>query len=159
MIRTTVSQKTRPAGCLIQATFLRTSLASRFYSAGLGHYCLYIATCLWCVCAIACRGPGEVILYYCYCQIKEPRFVCDWQNELCSKLRLTGKVNRVLFLSWVLLWYVIDCAAFCSRAGTCGHGGHQRNSWWNQNSHQPLHQGNAGTSHIPSNASRRFQGK
>ncbi|XP_058264550.1 thiosulfate sulfurtransferase/rhodanese-like domain-containing protein 2 isoform X2 [Hemibagrus wyckioides] len=39
------------------------------------------------------EGPGEVILYYCYCQIKEPRFICDWQNELCSKLRLTGKVR------------------------------------------------------------------
>ncbi|KAF4081175.1 hypothetical protein AMELA_G00158390 [Ameiurus melas] len=39
------------------------------------------------------KGPGEVILYYCYCQIKEPRFICDWQNELCSKLRLTGKVR------------------------------------------------------------------
>ncbi|KAF7702268.1 thiosulfate sulfurtransferase/rhodanese-like domain-containing protein 2 [Silurus meridionalis] len=39
------------------------------------------------------KGPGEVILYYCYCQIKEPRFICDWQNELCSKLHLTGKVR------------------------------------------------------------------
>ncbi|KAK2834313.1 hypothetical protein Q7C36_015014 [Tachysurus vachellii] len=39
------------------------------------------------------EGPGEVILYYCYCQIKEPRFICEWQNELCSKLRLTGKVR------------------------------------------------------------------
>ncbi|XP_062857265.1 thiosulfate sulfurtransferase/rhodanese-like domain-containing protein 2 [Trichomycterus rosablanca] len=40
-----------------------------------------------------CRGPGEVLLYYCYCQIKEPKLICDWQNELCSKLRLTGKVR------------------------------------------------------------------
>lgn len=86
-----------PSGCLIKAMFPRTSLASRFYSAALDRYCLYMTTCLWCVCMIACRGPGEVILYYCYCQIKEPRIICDWQNKLCSKLRLTGKVNSMLF--------------------------------------------------------------
>lgn len=73
------------------------NLSSRIHSTGVGHFCLYVATCLSCVCVIACRGPGEVLLYYCYCQIKEPRFICDWQKELCSKLRLTGKVNSVLF--------------------------------------------------------------
>ncbi|TSK45882.1 Thiosulfate sulfurtransferase/rhodanese-like domain-containing protein 2 [Bagarius yarrelli] len=39
------------------------------------------------------EGPGEVILYYRYCQIKEPRLIRDWQNELCSRLHLTGKVR------------------------------------------------------------------
>lgn len=39
------------------------------------------------------RGEGEVLLYYCYCQIKEPELIRDWQYELCSKLHLTGKVR------------------------------------------------------------------
>ncbi|KAI4899923.1 hypothetical protein NFI96_019501 [Prochilodus magdalenae] len=39
------------------------------------------------------KGPGEVLLYYCYCQIQDPKLICAWQNELCSKLHLTGKVR------------------------------------------------------------------
>ncbi|XP_076861884.1 thiosulfate sulfurtransferase/rhodanese-like domain-containing protein 2 [Brachyhypopomus gauderio] len=38
-------------------------------------------------------GSGEILLYYCYCQIKDPKIICDWQNKLCSKLHLTGKVR------------------------------------------------------------------
>uniref|UniRef100_A0A4W4EYB8 Thiosulfate sulfurtransferase/rhodanese-like domain-containing protein 2 n=2 Tax=Electrophorus electricus TaxID=8005 RepID=A0A4W4EYB8_ELEEL len=38
-------------------------------------------------------GSGEVLLYYCYCQIKDPKIIYDWQIELCSKLHLTGKVR------------------------------------------------------------------
>ncbi|XP_067238156.1 thiosulfate sulfurtransferase/rhodanese-like domain-containing protein 2 [Chanodichthys erythropterus] len=39
------------------------------------------------------KGPGEVLLYYCYCQINGPQIICQWQKELCSKLQLTGKVR------------------------------------------------------------------
>ncbi|XP_072524921.1 thiosulfate sulfurtransferase/rhodanese-like domain-containing protein 2 isoform X2 [Salminus brasiliensis] len=39
------------------------------------------------------KGPGEVLLYYCYCQIQDPKLICYWQSELCSKLHLTGKVR------------------------------------------------------------------
>ncbi|XP_017580347.1 thiosulfate sulfurtransferase/rhodanese-like domain-containing protein 2 [Pygocentrus nattereri] len=39
------------------------------------------------------KGPGEVLLYYCYCQIQDPKLICAWQSELCSKLCLTGKVR------------------------------------------------------------------
>ncbi|XP_066525696.1 thiosulfate sulfurtransferase/rhodanese-like domain-containing protein 2 [Hoplias malabaricus] len=39
------------------------------------------------------NGPGEVLLYYCYCQIQDPQLICSWQRELCSKLHLTGKVR------------------------------------------------------------------
>eukprot|EP00062_Callorhinchus_milii_P013781 gi/632962252/ref/XP_007897204.1/ PREDICTED: thiosulfate sulfurtransferase/rhodanese-like domain-containing protein 2 [Callorhinchus milii] len=36
---------------------------------------------------------GEVLLYYCYCAIEEPRMICTWQTALCRQLHLTGKVR------------------------------------------------------------------
>ncbi|XP_030620595.1 thiosulfate sulfurtransferase/rhodanese-like domain-containing protein 2 [Chanos chanos] len=39
------------------------------------------------------RGPGEVLLYYCYCPIENPQLICAWQKALCSKLQLTGKIR------------------------------------------------------------------
>ncbi|XP_043113440.1 thiosulfate sulfurtransferase/rhodanese-like domain-containing protein 2 [Puntigrus tetrazona] len=39
------------------------------------------------------KGPGEVLLYYCYCRLNDPRVICEWQKELCLKLQLTGKVR------------------------------------------------------------------
>ncbi|XP_010898736.1 thiosulfate sulfurtransferase/rhodanese-like domain-containing protein 2 [Esox lucius] len=39
------------------------------------------------------NGPGEVLLYYCYCQVVDPQLICDWQEALCEKLQLTGKVR------------------------------------------------------------------
>ncbi|KAG9281160.1 thiosulfate sulfurtransferase/rhodanese-like domain-containing protein 2 [Astyanax mexicanus] len=39
------------------------------------------------------KGPGEVLLYYSYCQIRDPKLICSWQSELCSRLHLTGKVR------------------------------------------------------------------
>ncbi|XP_052429911.1 thiosulfate sulfurtransferase/rhodanese-like domain-containing protein 2 isoform X1 [Carassius gibelio] len=39
------------------------------------------------------RGPGEVLLYYCYHQLNDPQIICQWQRELCLKLKLTGKVR------------------------------------------------------------------
>ncbi|XP_016353913.1 thiosulfate sulfurtransferase/rhodanese-like domain-containing protein 2 isoform X1 [Sinocyclocheilus anshuiensis] len=39
------------------------------------------------------KGPGEVLLYYCYCQLNDPQIICQWQKELCLKLKLTGKVR------------------------------------------------------------------
>ncbi|XP_052006269.1 thiosulfate sulfurtransferase/rhodanese-like domain-containing protein 2 [Xyrauchen texanus] len=39
------------------------------------------------------RGPGEVLLYYYYCQLNNPQVICQWQKELCSKLQLTGKIR------------------------------------------------------------------
>ncbi|XP_056625520.1 thiosulfate sulfurtransferase/rhodanese-like domain-containing protein 2 [Triplophysa dalaica] len=39
------------------------------------------------------KGPGEVLLYYCYCEVKDPKLICQWQKELCSKLHLTGKIR------------------------------------------------------------------
>ncbi|XP_062331962.1 thiosulfate sulfurtransferase/rhodanese-like domain-containing protein 2 [Osmerus eperlanus] len=39
------------------------------------------------------NGPGEVLLYYCYCQITDPHPICAWQKALCEKLHLTGKVR------------------------------------------------------------------
>ncbi|XP_061582100.1 thiosulfate sulfurtransferase/rhodanese-like domain-containing protein 2 [Cololabis saira] len=38
-------------------------------------------------------GPGKVLLYYCYCQVEDPRVICAWQKALCEKLHLTGKVR------------------------------------------------------------------
>lgn len=38
-------------------------------------------------------GEGEVLLYYCYCDLKDPDWVCAWQTALCQRLRLTGKVR------------------------------------------------------------------
>uniref|UniRef100_A0A8C6S4S8 Thiosulfate sulfurtransferase/rhodanese-like domain-containing protein 2 n=1 Tax=Neogobius melanostomus TaxID=47308 RepID=A0A8C6S4S8_9GOBI len=39
------------------------------------------------------RGPGRVLLYYCYTDVADPQAVCAWQKELCEKLHLTGKVR------------------------------------------------------------------
>ncbi|KAM8792605.1 thiosulfate sulfurtransferase/rhodanese-like domain-containing protein 2 [Eudromia elegans] len=36
---------------------------------------------------------GEVLLYYCYCDVKDPEKVCAWQKALCQHLHLTGKVR------------------------------------------------------------------
>ncbi|KAM9330652.1 thiosulfate sulfurtransferase/rhodanese-like domain-containing protein 2 [Gastrophryne carolinensis] len=37
--------------------------------------------------------PGEVLLYYCYCDVCDPQWICDWQRSLCQLLRLTGKIR------------------------------------------------------------------
>ncbi|KAM5193976.1 thiosulfate sulfurtransferase/rhodanese-like domain-containing protein 2 [Mantella aurantiaca] len=37
--------------------------------------------------------PGEVLLYYCYCDLKDPQWICDWQRSLCQLLHLTGKIR------------------------------------------------------------------
>ncbi|XP_040273222.1 thiosulfate sulfurtransferase/rhodanese-like domain-containing protein 2 [Bufo bufo] len=37
--------------------------------------------------------PGEVLLYYCYCDISDPQWICDWQRTLCNLLHLTGKIR------------------------------------------------------------------
>ncbi|KAL4641600.1 thiosulfate sulfurtransferase/rhodanese-like domain-containing protein 2 [Arapaima gigas] len=39
------------------------------------------------------KGPGEVLLYYCYCPLQDPQVICSWQKALCEKLRLTGKIR------------------------------------------------------------------
>ncbi|XP_072215839.1 thiosulfate sulfurtransferase/rhodanese-like domain-containing protein 2 [Excalfactoria chinensis] len=36
---------------------------------------------------------GEVLLYYCYCEVKDPEKLCAWQKALCQHLHLTGKVR------------------------------------------------------------------
>nr|XP_004658509.2 thiosulfate sulfurtransferase/rhodanese-like domain-containing protein 2 [Jaculus jaculus]XP_045008096.1 thiosulfate sulfurtransferase/rhodanese-like domain-containing protein 2 [Jaculus jaculus]XP_045008106.1 thiosulfate sulfurtransferase/rhodanese-like domain-containing protein 2 [Jaculus jaculus] len=36
---------------------------------------------------------GEVLLYYCYCDLEDPHWVCAWQTALCQHLYLTGKVR------------------------------------------------------------------
>ncbi|XP_029459449.1 thiosulfate sulfurtransferase/rhodanese-like domain-containing protein 2 [Rhinatrema bivittatum] len=38
-------------------------------------------------------GPGEVLLYYCYCLVEDPQQLCAWQRALCQCLHLTGKVR------------------------------------------------------------------
>ncbi|KAM4809339.1 thiosulfate sulfurtransferase/rhodanese-like domain-containing protein 2 [Rhinophrynus dorsalis] len=39
------------------------------------------------------REPGEVLLYYSYCDVKDPQWICDWQRALCQLLHLTGKIR------------------------------------------------------------------
>ncbi|XP_035281864.1 thiosulfate sulfurtransferase/rhodanese-like domain-containing protein 2 isoform X1 [Anguilla anguilla] len=39
------------------------------------------------------KSPGEVLLFYCYTQLPDPKLICTWQNALCQKLHLTGKVR------------------------------------------------------------------
>lgn len=44
---------------------------------------------------------GDVLLYYCYCEVRDPEKLCAWQKALCQHLHLTGKVRfaaMVLFL-------------------------------------------------------------
>ncbi|XP_075416312.1 thiosulfate sulfurtransferase/rhodanese-like domain-containing protein 2 isoform X3 [Tenrec ecaudatus] len=36
---------------------------------------------------------GEVLLYYCYCDLQDPQQVCAWQAALCRHLQLTGKLR------------------------------------------------------------------
>lgn len=36
---------------------------------------------------------GEVLLYYCYCDLEDPRWICAWQTALCHHLHLTGKIR------------------------------------------------------------------
>ncbi|XP_019346245.1 thiosulfate sulfurtransferase/rhodanese-like domain-containing protein 2 isoform X3 [Alligator mississippiensis] len=36
---------------------------------------------------------GEVLLYYCYCEVKDPERLCIWQKALCQHLHITGKVR------------------------------------------------------------------
>uniref|UniRef100_A0A8C5SXD1 Thiosulfate sulfurtransferase like domain containing 2 n=1 Tax=Laticauda laticaudata TaxID=8630 RepID=A0A8C5SXD1_LATLA len=36
---------------------------------------------------------GEVLLYYCYCEVADPVGLCVWQEALCQHLYLTGKVR------------------------------------------------------------------
>ncbi|PIO29542.1 hypothetical protein AB205_0008240 [Aquarana catesbeiana] len=38
--------------------------------------------------------PGEVLLYYCYCDVINPQWICDWQRSLCQLLHLTGKTSE-----------------------------------------------------------------
>ncbi|XP_077993627.1 thiosulfate sulfurtransferase/rhodanese-like domain-containing protein 2 [Glandiceps talaboti] len=38
-------------------------------------------------------GDGRVLLYYCYTEIDQPQQVCSWQQELCKRLQLTGKIR------------------------------------------------------------------
>ncbi|NP_001108262.1 thiosulfate sulfurtransferase (rhodanese)-like domain containing 2 S homeolog [Xenopus laevis] len=37
--------------------------------------------------------PGEVLLYYCYCDVKDPHLICNWQRAMCQLLHLTGKIR------------------------------------------------------------------
>lgn len=34
---------------------------------------------------------GEVLLYYSYCDLEDPHWICAWQTALCRHLHLTGK--------------------------------------------------------------------
>ncbi|XP_048639280.1 thiosulfate sulfurtransferase/rhodanese-like domain-containing protein 2 isoform X3 [Marmota marmota marmota] len=36
---------------------------------------------------------GEVLLYYCYCDLEDPQWICAWQTALCQHLHLTGKIR------------------------------------------------------------------
>ncbi|XP_062984565.1 thiosulfate sulfurtransferase/rhodanese-like domain-containing protein 2 [Elgaria multicarinata webbii] len=36
---------------------------------------------------------GQVLLYYCYCEVADPWGLCEWQKALCQHLHLTGKVR------------------------------------------------------------------
>lgn len=38
-------------------------------------------------------GEGEVLLYYCYCDLEDPHWICAWQTALCQQLHLTGKIR------------------------------------------------------------------
>ncbi|TRY91122.1 hypothetical protein DNTS_020414 [Danionella cerebrum] len=38
-------------------------------------------------------GASEVLLFYCYQEIREPHIICMWQQKLCFLLRLRGKVR------------------------------------------------------------------
>uniref|UniRef100_A0A8D2JMJ8 Rhodanese domain-containing protein n=1 Tax=Sciurus vulgaris TaxID=55149 RepID=A0A8D2JMJ8_SCIVU len=36
---------------------------------------------------------GEVLLYYCYCDLEYPQWICAWQTTLCQHLYLTGNIG------------------------------------------------------------------
>ncbi|XP_072019894.1 thiosulfate sulfurtransferase/rhodanese-like domain-containing protein 2 [Amphiura filiformis] len=38
-------------------------------------------------------NEGQILLYYKYVDVKEPYEICAWQQELCRRLRLTGKIR------------------------------------------------------------------
>ncbi|XP_068069521.2 thiosulfate sulfurtransferase/rhodanese-like domain-containing protein 2 isoform X2 [Danio rerio] len=38
-------------------------------------------------------GEGVVLLFYCYCLLPDPQLISRWQQQLCTTLRLTGKVR------------------------------------------------------------------
>ncbi|XP_020860186.1 thiosulfate sulfurtransferase/rhodanese-like domain-containing protein 2 isoform X1 [Phascolarctos cinereus] len=38
-------------------------------------------------------NQGVVLLYYCYCDVEDPEWLCAWQKALCQHLHLTGKVR------------------------------------------------------------------
>ncbi|NWW33724.1 TSTD2 protein, partial [Panurus biarmicus] len=42
---------------------------------------------------VADSQVGEVLLYYCYCEVRDPEKLCAWQKALCQHLHLTGKVR------------------------------------------------------------------
>ncbi|MEE6519458.1 hypothetical protein FKM82_031299, partial [Ascaphus truei] len=42
---------------------------------------------------------GEVLLYYCYCDVKDSQWICAWQRALCQLLYLTGKVSISLVMN------------------------------------------------------------
>ncbi|XP_056295033.1 thiosulfate sulfurtransferase/rhodanese-like domain-containing protein 2 [Pseudoliparis swirei] len=39
------------------------------------------------------KGPGKVLLFYRYCRVEDPHLLRAWQEALCEKLHLTGKVR------------------------------------------------------------------
>ncbi|NWR76835.1 TSTD2 protein, partial [Centropus unirufus] len=45
------------------------------------------------LCHAVSSKVGEVLLYYCYCEVKDPEKLCAWQKALCQHLHLTGKVR------------------------------------------------------------------
>lgn len=52
-------------------------------------------------CGAVGSKAGEVLLYYCYCEVRDPEKLCAWQRALCEHLHLTGKVRlqaTVVFL-------------------------------------------------------------
>ncbi|NWZ70244.1 TSTD2 protein, partial [Acrocephalus arundinaceus] len=45
------------------------------------------------LCHVVGSQVGEVLLYYCYCEVRDPEKLCAWQKALCQHLHLTGKVR------------------------------------------------------------------
>lgn len=67
---------------------------------------------------------GEVLLYYCYCEVRDPEKLCAWQRALCVHLHLTGKVRLqdtavfpcvifgkccLRFMQGDAAWWVLSC--------------------------------------------------
>jgi len=88
---------------------------------------------------ICSRGPGEVLLYYCYCHLNDPHMICQWQKELCSKFHMTGKVNNhksVTNKNPYKTFIVLHLSDWdCSSTDTSSYRGYQWYSWGNQNRH------------------------